>query len=59
MFIVIEPGVTFQQVKDYLEQNHRSTAQLPAEPPWTSVVANALLNGLANLSFRGSTMDQW
>lgn len=60
MYIVIEPGTTFQDVKDYLENNHPEYRfSYPLSPPWTSVVANALLNGLANLSFRGGTMDQW
>lgn len=60
MYITIEPGTTFQEVKDYLDKNHPDLRfSYPLSPPWTSVVANALLNGLANLSFRGGTMDQW
>jgi len=60
MYVVIEPGVTFQDVKDYLEANHPDLRfSYPLSPPYTSVCANALLNGLANLSMRGGTMDQW
>jgi len=60
MYILIEPGTTFQDVKDYLESKYPDLRfSYPLSPPWTSVVANALLNGLANLSFRGGTMDQW
>lgn len=60
MYIVIEPGVTFQMVKDYLEANHPDLRfSYPLSPPWTSVVANALLDGTANLNFRGGAMAQW
>ncbi len=60
MYMVIEPGATFQDVKDYLEANHPDLRfSYPLSPPYTSVCANALLNGLANLSMRGGTMDQW
>jgi len=44
MYIVIEPGVTFQQIKDFLEANHGDLRfSYPLSPPWTSVTANALL----------------
>jgi len=60
MYIMIEPGTTFQDVKDYLETHHPDLRfSYPLSPPWTGVIANTLLNGLANLSFRGGTMDQW
>lgn len=60
MYVVIEPGVTFQQIRDYLDANHPDLRfSYPLSPPWTSITANALLQGLANLSFRGGTMDQW
>lgn len=51
MHAVIEPGVTFQQLTDLLrEEAPELTISYPLAPPYTSVVANFLMDGLGNLS---------
>jgi FAD/FMN-containing dehydrogenase len=60
MIAVIEPGVSFQQLVDHLdERNLALTIGIPLSPPHTSVMANCLLDGLGNLSLRHGTMGQW
>jgi FAD/FMN-containing dehydrogenase len=51
MLAVIEPGVTFQQITDLLKREAPElTISYPLAPPYTSIVANFLMDGLGNLS---------
>jgi glycolate oxidase len=51
MYMVVEPGVTFGHVRKYLDENHPALRYTyPLAPPFTSVMANALLQGLCDLS---------
>ncbi len=60
MVAVVEPGVTFQQLKDELDRHPRKlTIGFPLSPPDTSVMANCLLDGLGNLSLRHGVMGEW
>ena len=60
MYVLIEPGVTFGQLKDHLDREAPELVYTyPFAPPTTSVVANALLDGLNNLSLRHGAMGQW
>jgi glycolate oxidase len=60
MYAVIEPGVTFGHMKAYLEKNHPGLMYTYAfSPPSTSVMANALLQGLDNLSTRYGAASHW
>jgi FAD/FMN-containing dehydrogenase len=52
-YALIEPGVTFAQLTEVLkEQAPELTVSYPLSPPYTSVVANFLMDGLGNLSLR-------
>ena len=60
MYAVIEPGVTFGQIKAYLEKHLPHLMYTYAfSPPSTSVMANALLQGLDNLSTRYGAASHW
>jgi FAD/FMN-containing dehydrogenase len=60
MYAVVEPGVTFGQIKAYLEKNHPSLRYTYAfSPPSTGVMTNALVQGLDNLSFRYGAASHW
>lgn len=60
MYAIIEPGVTFGDIKEYLDERHPSLRfGYPLSPPYTSIVANCLLDGLANLSLKHGTMAEW
>ncbi|NUN50526.1 MAG: FAD-binding oxidoreductase [Candidatus Brocadiae bacterium] len=60
MYMVVEPGVQWGQVKEHLERNHPTLRYgYPLAPPDTGVVANALLDGLLNLSLRFDTNAKW
>ena len=60
MYVVVEPGVTFGQLKAHLDEHAPDLVYTyPFAPPSTSVVANALLDGLNNLSMRHGAMGQW
>jgi len=60
MVAVLEPGVSFAQLKQALdEQQTGLTIGFPLAPPEVSVVANCLLDGLGNLSLRHSAMGEW
>jgi FAD/FMN-containing dehydrogenase len=53
MIAVIEPGVTFAQMRDLLaERAPELTLSYPLSPIYASVVANFLMDGLGNLSVR-------
>ena len=60
MYAVVEPGVTFAQLKERLDaEAPELTLSFPLAPPYTSVLANFLLDGLGNLSLRhGSAGEQ-
>jgi glycolate oxidase len=58
--MVVEPGVTFGQVRKALDEREPLlTIGYPLSPPETSVMANCLLDGLGNLSLRHGAMAQW
>jgi FAD/FMN-containing dehydrogenase len=60
MVAVLEPGVTFAQMRDALEKTQpRLTIGYPLSPPETSVAANCLLEGLGNLSLVHGSMGDW
>src|SRR4051794_2150457 len=60
MYIVVEPGVTFGQLKGFLDAEAPDLVYTyPFAPPFTSVMANALLDGLNNLSMRHGAMGKW
>jgi glycolate oxidase len=52
-YALLEPGVTFAQLTEYLKREAPElTVSYPLSPPYTSVVANFLMDGLGNLSLR-------
>ncbi len=60
MVVVVEPGVTFEQLKAHLDEHCPELVYTyPFAPPFTSVMANALLDGLNNLSMRHGAMGKW
>ena len=60
MVALIEPGVTFGQLKEALDRcDPPLTIGFPLSPPHTSVAANCLLDGLGNLSLRHGAMGEW
>ncbi|MEW6203171.1 MAG: FAD-binding oxidoreductase [bacterium] len=60
MYAIIEPGVTFGIISEYLEKNHPDLIiGYPLAPPWSSVACNCLLDGLGNLSNRHGAMSEW
>jgi glycolate oxidase len=60
MYVVVEPGVTFGQLKAFLDLEAPDLVYTyPFAPPFTSVMANALLDGLNNLSLRHGAMGKW
>lgn len=60
MYTVVEPGVTFGHMKAYLTRHHPDLMYSYAfSPPSTGVIANALMQGLDNLSFRYGTSSEW
>jgi glycolate oxidase len=51
MYAILEPGVTWGQLKKFLDENHPNLKYpYTYAPPYASVVANALLSGLSNHS---------
>ncbi|MBV9412447.1 MAG: FAD-binding oxidoreductase [Acidimicrobiia bacterium] len=60
MYVVLEPGVTFQQLKAFLDAEAPELVYTyPFAPPFTSVMMNALLDGLNNLSMPHGAMGKW
>jgi FAD/FMN-containing dehydrogenase len=60
MYALVEPGVTFGQLKAYLEKHHPTLKYTYAfSPPSTGVMTNALVQGLDNLSFRYGAASHW
>ena len=60
MYALIEPGVTWEQLKAHLaEQRVPLRMGYPLSPPDTSIIANCILDGLGNLSMRYGAMADW
>jgi glycolate oxidase len=60
MYAVIQPGVTWQDMSDYLAANHPGLRfAYPLSPPDTGVMPNCLMDGLANLSLRWGSASYW
>jgi glycolate oxidase len=60
MYMLVEPGVTFGHVKRYLDDHHPTLRYTyPLAPPYTSVMANALLQGLCDLSTTHGSMSDF
>jgi len=60
MVAVIEPGVSFAQLKEALDDGSpQLTVGFPLSPPETSVAANCLLDGLGNRSLLHGAMGEW
>lgn len=60
LYAIIEPGVTFGQMRSYLDASHPGLRLgYPLSPPETSVVCNCLLDGLGNFSLRHGAMADW
>lgn len=60
MYALVEPGVTFGQIKAYLDKHHPTLMYTYAfSPPSTGVMANAIVQGLDNLSFRYGAASHW
>ncbi|MFW9784366.1 MAG: FAD-binding oxidoreductase [Candidatus Heimdallarchaeota archaeon] len=59
MYALLEPGVTFGQLKKYLDENFPHLRySYPNAPPYAGVVGNALLSGMTNLGAKiGSMAD--
>ncbi|MFX1477797.1 MAG: FAD-binding oxidoreductase [Promethearchaeota archaeon] len=59
MFAVLEPGVTFGQLKKHLEENYPHLRySYPNAPPYAGVVGNALLSGMTNLGAKIGSMAE-
>ncbi len=59
-YMVIEPGVTWGQVKETLDKGYPSLRfGYSLAPPDTSVLCNCLMDGLTTLSLRHGSMSEW
>jgi len=59
-YAVIEPGVRWQDISEYLSKNHPGMRfAYPLSPPDTGVLPNFLMDGLANLSLRHGSSTHW
>jgi glycolate oxidase len=60
MYAVIEPGVTQQQLNDYLEARQLPlTFGFSLGPKRSSILANCLLDGLTNRSLKYGSQSEW
>ena len=60
LYMVVEPGAQWGQVKEHLDRNYPQLRfAYSLSPPETSVLANALMDGLLNLSLRFGTCAEW
>ncbi|MHA1276700.1 MAG: FAD-binding oxidoreductase [Candidatus Helarchaeota archaeon] len=57
MYVIIEPGVTFGHLNKFLSETPFRYCY-PNAPPYVSVMANALLGGLNNLSLKYGCMSE-
>ncbi|MHA1733235.1 MAG: FAD-binding oxidoreductase [Promethearchaeota archaeon] len=59
-YALLEPGVTFGQLNQYLKDNHPDLRYCyPFAPPWSGVVGNAILSGMNNMSCAKGSMGDW
>ncbi|MFX0059077.1 MAG: FAD-binding oxidoreductase [Candidatus Hodarchaeota archaeon] len=59
MYALLEPGVTFGQLKKHLEENFPHLRySYPNAPPYSGVVGNALLSGMTNLGAKIGSMAE-
>lgn len=57
MYALLEPGVTFGQLKKYLDEHYPHLRySYPYAPPYAGVVGNAILSGMNNLSCKIGSM---
>lgn len=57
MYAILEPGVTFGQLKKYLDENYPNLRySYPYAPPYAGVVGNAILSGMNSLSCKIGSM---
>ncbi|MBI3961214.1 MAG: FAD-binding oxidoreductase [Deinococcus sp.] len=60
MYALLEPGVTYAQLRQHLDQHYPDLLTgYPLSPPSSSVLCNCLLDGLVNLSFRHGSTSRW
>lgn len=60
MYALIEPGVTFADMKTHLDDKYPDLIfGYALSPPYASILCNCLLDGLGNLSFRHGAMGEW
>jgi glycolate oxidase len=60
MYALLEPGVTFGQLEQYLKKHHPHLKySYPFAPPYSGVVGNALLSGMNNMSCAHGSMGDW
>lgn len=60
MYAVVEPGVTWEQLKERLDGGETQLrVGYPLSPPESSVMANCLLDGLGSLSLPHGSMGEW
>ncbi len=60
MYAIIEPGVTWGQLKKHLDEFHPKLKYgYTYAPPYASVLANAMLSGMSNLSTCYGCMADW
>ncbi|TFG12806.1 FAD-binding oxidoreductase [Candidatus Thorarchaeota archaeon] len=60
MYTLVEPGVTFGHLRRHLEINHPNLRYTyPLAPPFTSIMANVLLQGLCDLSTKHGAMGDF
>lgn len=60
MYALLEPGVTWGQLKKHLDENYPNLKYAYTyAPPYSSVVSNALLSGLSNHSCCYGGMGDW
>nr|MDO8108915.1 FAD-binding oxidoreductase [Candidatus Sigynarchaeota archaeon] len=60
MYAILEPGVTFGQLKKCLDDHHPSLRySYPFAPPFSGAVGNALLSGMNNMSSAHGSMGDW
>jgi len=57
MYVIAEPGVTFGHINKFLKDTQFRYCY-PNAPPFTSIMANALLGGLNNLSLKYGNMAE-
>jgi len=59
-YVIVEPNVSFGHLKVYLDKHHPDFMYTYAfSPPHTSVMANALLEGLTEFSYRYGAMGDF